>query len=199
MKDIVSRPGDRTLEQTVYTIGHSTRSIAEFLDLLELSGIEVLADVRRMPGSRRLPQFDSATLSRSLAERGIDYCWIGQLGGRRRPAPGSRNLGWRHLAFRAYADHLRTREFADGLFELLMLARGRRTVVMCAEVLWWRCHRRLIADVLVALGLTVVHVFNAEKQELHRLSAPARLVGKELSYELVSKGEESIREVDPGV
>jgi uncharacterized protein (DUF488 family) len=173
-------------DQTVYTIGHSTRAGEEFLRVLETYAIELLVDVRRLPGSRRLPQFDAATLERSLAEHGIDYRWIAQLGGRRRPDMGSRNTGWRHPAFRAYADHLATEEFADGLFELLMLARGRRTAVMCAEVLWWRCHRRLIADVLVVLGFTVVHIFDAEKRELHRLTAPARLAGGELSYEAES-------------
>ena len=162
-------------DQTVYTIGHSTRSGAEFLGVLETYAIELLVDVRRLPGSRRLPQFDSATLERSLAEHGIDYRWIAQLGGRRRPDTGSRNMGWRHPAFRAYADHLATEEFADGLFELLMLAGGQRTAVMCAEV--------GIADVLVVLGFTVVHIFDAEKHELHRLAAPARLVDTELSYE----------------
>jgi uncharacterized protein (DUF488 family) len=182
-------PADLPPEQTVFTIGHSTRSGDEFLGVLESYGIEVLVDVRRLPGSRRWPQFDSATIQRALAERGIDYCWIAQLGGRRRPQPGSRNTAWQHPAFRAYADHLSTQEFADGLFELLMLARGRRTAVMCAEVLWWRCHRRLIADVLVVLGLTVVHVVDAEKQELHRLTAPAQRVGTGLSYEAGAAGE----------
>lgn len=171
------------MEQTVYTIGHSTRSSEEFLSVLAAFGIEVLVDVRRMPGSRRLPQFDSATLSQSLSERGIDYCWIPQLGGRRRPSSESPSTGWRHPAFRAYADHVATEEFAEGLFELLMIARGRRTAIMCAELLWWRCHRRLIADVLVVLGLTVVHIFNADKQEVHRLATPARLIDAELSYE----------------
>jgi uncharacterized protein (DUF488 family) len=166
----------------VYTIGHSTRSSDEFLGVLDAFGIEVLVDVRRMPGSRRLPQFDSVTLCRSVSERGMDYCWIAQLGGRRRSTSTSRNTGWRHAAFRAYADHMDTEEFADGLFELLMLARGRRTAVMCAEVLWWRCHRRLIADVLVVLGLSVVHILGADKHETHRLAPPARLVGGQLSY-----------------
>ena len=168
--------------QTVYTIGHSTRSSDELLDLLEEAGVEVLVDVRRLPGSRRLPQFDSATLRHALSGRGIDYCWIAQLGGRRRGLPASRNTGWRHAAFRAYADHMDTEEFAEGLFELLMLARGRRTAVMCAEVLWWRCHRRLVADLLVVLGFEVVHILGAGKQEVHRLAPPARLVRGRLSY-----------------
>jgi uncharacterized protein (DUF488 family) len=174
-------PPDLT-ERTVYTIGHSTRSSDEFLDLLDAADIEVVVDVRRMPGSRRLPQFDSATLDRALAERGRDYCWISQLGGRRRSTQSSRNTGWRHAAFRAYADYMDSEEFADGLFELLMVARGRRSALMCAEVLWWRCHRRLLADLLVVLGLNVVHILAADKQEVHRLAPPARLVGGELSY-----------------
>jgi uncharacterized protein (DUF488 family) len=182
MKHGTDASHDELSEQTVYTIGHSTRSANELLAALEAHGIEVLVDVRRLPGSNRLPQFDSATLEQTLAERGIDYRWIAQLGGRRRPDPDSPNTGWRHPAFRAYADHIATEEFADGLFELLMIAGGRRTVIMCAEVLWWRCHRRLIADVLVTLGFTVVHIFDADKQEVHRLAPPAMLVGHELSY-----------------
>jgi len=174
-------PGDPA-ELTIFTIGHSTHSEAEFLGLLEAARIEVVADVRRMPGSRRLPQFDSDTLARSLATRGIGYCWIPQLGGRRRPGPDSPSTGWRHAAFRAYADHTLTEEFADGLFELLMLANGARTAIMCAEVLWWRCHRRLIADVLVFLGVSVVHVMGEGKLENHRLAPPARLVGGRLTY-----------------
>jgi uncharacterized protein (DUF488 family) len=175
-------PASAQAPATVYTIGHSTRSSDELLDLLQAAGIELLVDVRRMPGSRRLPQFDSETLRAALAERGIDYCWIPALGGRRRPSSASRNTGWRHAAFRAYADHMDTEEFAEGLFELLMLAHGLRTAVMCAEVLWWRCHRRLIADVLVVLGLNVVHILAADKHEAHRLAPPARLVRGALSY-----------------
>jgi uncharacterized protein (DUF488 family) len=170
------------MSQTIYTIGHSTRSSEELLDVLEMYDIELVADVRRMPGSRRLPQFDLATLCRALAERDVDYVWFAELGGRRRPDAGSPNTGWRHAAFRAYADHMATEEFAEGLFNLLMLAQGLRTAVMCAEVLWWRCHRRLIADVLVVLGFNVVHIFSADKQEVHRLAPPARLKDKELSY-----------------
>lgn len=174
--------GDTLTELTVYTVGHSTRSSEEFIAVLEAFHIGLVVDVRRMPGSRRLPQFDSATLSQSLSGRGIDYHWIPQLGGRRRAQGDSPNTGWRHPAFRAYADHIATEEFADGLFELLMLANGRRTVIMCAEVLWWRCHRRLIADALVVLGSRVVHIFNEGKQELHQLAPPAHLLGGELSY-----------------
>jgi uncharacterized protein (DUF488 family) len=144
--------------------------------------IELVADVRRFPGSRRLPQFDSAALERTLATSGIAYRWFPALGGRRRADPSSHNLAWRHPAFRAYADHVESEEFAEGLFDLLMLAGGLRTAIMCAEVLWWRCHRRLIADVLVSVGVDVVHIGDATTSERHRLEAPARLVEGRVSY-----------------
>ena len=163
-------------EPTVWTIGHSTRSAPEFAAALSANRIELVADVRRLPGSRRLPQFDSETLSRSLAARGIDYCWIRELGGRRRPEPDSRNTAWRHPAFRAYADHMASEEFAAGLFELLMLARGLRTALMCAEVLPHRCHRRLIADALVARGIEVMHIIDRRRTEAHALNPQAHIL-----------------------
>lgn len=167
---------------TVWTVGHSTRTLDDFLATLAAHRIEAVADVRRFPGSRRLPQFQSDVLARALAEHGIAYCWIEALGGRRRSNPASTNTGWRHAAFRAYADHVASDEFADGLAELLTIAEGLRTAVMCAEVLWWRCHRRLIADVLTALGYRVEHIRNAGNVEIHRLAPPARLVRGRLSY-----------------
>jgi uncharacterized protein (DUF488 family) len=166
----------------VWTVGHSTRPIEEVLELLAAYDIELVADVRRFPGSRRLPQFSARALQASLGARGIDYRWLPALGGRRRSNPASTNLGWRHPAFRAYADHIATDEFADGLFELLMLAHGLRTAVMCAEFLWWRCHRRIIADVLTSLGLEVVHVLDRNESEVHRLVAPARMMAGRLTY-----------------
>jgi uncharacterized protein (DUF488 family) len=168
---------------TVWTVGHSTRDSDGFVRLLDSFEIELVADVRRFPGSRRLPQFAAAALAERLAVADIAYQWLPSLGGRRRPDPASMNVGWRHPAFRAYADHLATEEFADGLFELLMLASGLRTALMCAEILWWRCHRRLIADVLVSLGITVVHIREEGVAEPHRLGPPARLVRGRLSYD----------------
>jgi uncharacterized protein (DUF488 family) len=168
---------------TVWTIGHSTRSATELLDCLEAYDIELVADVRRLPGSRRLPQFDSDTLAASLDADGIAYRWLPTLGGRRRSAAaGATDSAWRHPAFRAYAEHVESDEFAEGIFELTMLAGGLRTAVMCAEVLWWRCHRRLIADVLVSIGFPVMHIFTAEHAEPHRLTGPARLVDGVLTY-----------------
>jgi len=167
---------------TVWTIGHSTRTTEEFIDVLAAHEIEAVVDVRRFPGSRRLPQFGSAALSTSLRAAGVSYRWIEALGGRRRPDPASPNDAWENDAFRGYADHTEREEFAEGLFELLMIASGMRTAVMCAELLWWRCHRRIIADVLVALGYEVRHIRDVDAAELHELASPARVVDGELTY-----------------
>jgi uncharacterized protein (DUF488 family) len=176
---------DESTTRQVWTIGHSTRSIEELVATLRSARIELIVDVRRHPGSRRLPQFDSAALQGALERSGVAYHWIAALGGRRRQLPATDDLAWTHPAFRAYAHYLDTEEFAEGLFELLMLAGGLRTAIMCAEILWWRCHRRLIADVLVTLGLDVVHLFDATKSARHRLTSPARLQHGQLSYRRV--------------
>jgi uncharacterized protein (DUF488 family) len=141
-----------------FTVGHSTHSLDGLVALLAGQGVERLVDVRLTPRSRRHPQFDLASLAAELPERGIDYRHLPALGGRRRPRPDSPNGGWEHEAFRGYADHMLTGEFAAGLAELCALAAGRPTAVMCAEALWWRCHRRLIADRLTALGWSVCHI-----------------------------------------
>ena len=167
---------------TVWTIGHSTRTAEEFIDVLAVHEIEALVDVRRFPGSRRLPQFGSAALEGSLRDAGVSYQWIEALGGRRRPDPASPNDAWENEGFRGYADHTESEEFAEGLFELLMIANGLRTTVMCAELLWWRCHRRIIADVLVALSYEVRHIRDAGVAELHELGPPARVVDGVLTY-----------------
>ena len=169
--------------KTVWTIGHSTRTIEELLAVLASHEIEAVADVRRFPGSRRLPQFGAATLEASLRGAGLSYRWIGALGGRRRPDPASPNDAWENDAFRGYADHTASEEFAEGLFELLVVASELRTAVMCAELLWWRCHRRIIADVLVSLGYEVRHIRDADTAEPHVLAPPARLVNGVLTYE----------------
>jgi uncharacterized protein (DUF488 family) len=167
---------------TVWTVGHSTRSLPEFLAILAPYGIEAVADVRRFPGSRRQPQYNKPVLAAALHAAAIDYVSIPALGGRRQPVSKAPRSAWRHRAFQGYADHLESDEFAAGLFELLMLAWGLRTAVMCAEVLWWRCHRRMIADVLVSLGVRVVHIRDARTAQAHRLTAPARLVRGVLTY-----------------
>jgi len=176
------RVSSSCMDVTVWTLGHSTREIGEFLSIVKAHDIELIADVRRFPGSRRLPQFEANALEAALGRAGVAYRWFEALGGRRRPDPASKNSSWRHPAFRAYADHVASEEFATGLSELLMLAPGLRTALMCAEVLWWRCHRRIIADVLVSLSMSVVHIRDASNVELHKLVAPAHLSHGQLSY-----------------
>jgi uncharacterized protein (DUF488 family) len=166
----------------IWTVGHSTRSAESLVDVLSAYGIETVADVRRFPGSRRLPHFAADALEAILADAGIGYFGIPALGGRRRADPDSQNLGWRQPAFRAYADHIESEEFAVGLFELMMVSEGLRTAIMCAEVLWWRCHRRLIADVFTVLGTSVVHIRDERHAEMHRLAAPAQVVNGVLTY-----------------
>ena len=167
---------------TVWTVGHSTRSGEEFGKILIAHGIEVLVDVRMFPGSRRYPQFNKPALSESLARIGIEYKHEPRLGGRRTPRADSHNTAWRNASFRAYADHMETKDFRDGIKELLQLAADRRVAVMCAEAVWWKCHRSLISDYLKAMGQTVVHIIDEKKTEEHPFTSAARIVDGELSY-----------------
>ncbi len=168
----------------VWTIGHSTRSQLEFLEVLQAWRIELVADVRRFPGSRKHPQFGADALAASLRSSGIDYAWLQQLGGRRRPDPASPNVAWRNDSFRAYADHVASPEFAEGLAQLLHMASARRTAMMCSERVWWRCHRGLIADVLLFSGIEVTHILDARKASPHPYTPPARVRDGELVYSL---------------
>ncbi|MDB5900442.1 MAG: hypothetical protein JWP41_4044 [Ramlibacter sp.] len=167
---------------TIWTIGHSTRSADEFLSVLKVHAIEVVADVRRFPGSRRHPHFGSAALEETLANAAVDYVWLPKLGGRRRGDTTAEHAGWRNPSFRAYAAYTWTDEFAQGLEELLHISSGKRTTVMCSELLWWRCHRALIADVLRFLSVEVVHLMGAEAGAVHPYTSPARIVDGHLSY-----------------
>ena len=167
---------------TIWTIGHSTRPLDAFLELLAHYRLEAVADVRRFPGSRRQPQYAEATLNAALAEHGIAYRWLPALGGRRRPLPDSPNTSWRNASFRGYADHIGTEEFSKGMDELLELSGRLRTTLMCAEAMWWRCHRALIADVLCVRGIEVVHILDAKHTVVHPYTAPARIVHGRLSY-----------------
>ena len=166
----------------VWTVGHSTRTLIKLVTVLQAYDIELIADVRRFPGSRRLPQFGAVELEQGLSASGIGYKWFPSLGGRRQPDSNSPNGAWTNAAFRGYADHTTTDEFAEGLHDLLVLAGGLRTAVMCAEVLWWRCHRRIISDVLVSVGYDVIHIRDEASSETHKLSPPARMVDGHLSY-----------------
>ena len=168
--------------QKIWTVGHSTLAIDKFVELLNVSRIEGLADVRTYPGSRRYPQFNKERLRQSLSSAGIEYLHLPELGGRRRANPDSLNMSWHNEMFRGYADHMETEEFRAGIERLLDIARSRRTAVMCAEAVWWRCHRSLIADYLKAKGATVLHIFGEGKIEEHPFTAAARIVNGELSY-----------------
>jgi Uncharacterized conserved protein len=166
----------------IWTIGHSTRTLEEFLALLAAYRIEAVADVRRFPGSRRWPQFARDALVQSLPAYGIGYQWFPQLGGRRRARPDSPNIAWRNTAFRGYADHLASAEFAEGLAALLAFAACQRTAIMCAEAVWWRCHRSIIADVLKQRGIEVVHILDLQHSVVHPYTSAAHLENGELSY-----------------
>lgn len=160
----------------VYTIGHSSRTLDLFAELLAGSSIDVVVDVRRLPGSRRFPQFDQDALDPQLAVRGIEYVWARELTGRRgrdEDVPADVNGFWRNQSFHNYADHALSSTFQAAVGELDALSSGRRCAVMCSEALWWRCHRRIIADYLVARGRTVLHILGPKRFEEARLSEGA--------------------------
>ena len=137
-------------ELVVYTVGHSTRTLVEFIDLLKTYDVTLVVDVRTVPRSRHNPQFNKETLPEALKAEGIKYLHVPDLGGFRRPHPDSPNLAWKNKTFRGYADYMQTREFAENLLKLVALARENCVAVMCAEAMPWRCHRSLIADALVS-------------------------------------------------
>jgi len=167
---------------SIWTIGHSTLAIEDFLRVLGAFEIRILADVRSFPGSRRYPQFNRENLRASLEAVEIEYFHLPRLGGRRRARPDSANLAWRNESFRGYADYMETKDFESGIAELLEIAAKRRTAIMCAESLWWRCHRSLISDFLKVKGIEVTHILTAAKSEPHRFTSAAKLVDGELSY-----------------
>jgi uncharacterized protein (DUF488 family) len=158
---------------TLFTIGHSTRSLAEFIELLQVHGVTRLVDVRRYPGSRRHPHFSRESLAAALSEQGIEYRHAPELGGRRSPRPDSPNGAWRSPSFRAYADHMADPEWQAALVALLADAARAPTAIMCAEAVPWRCHRQLIADAFVARDVDVRHIITAAPPEPHALSPHA--------------------------
>jgi uncharacterized protein (DUF488 family) len=176
-----------TTPAALWTIGHSTRSVEEFLSLLAGSGIEVIADVRSFPGSRKYPQYGKETLSATLMAHAISYHWLPALGGRRRASPDSPNTAWRNVSFRGYADYMLSPEFAQGLGQLLKVSNKARTAIMCSEALWWRCHRSMIADALCVRGLEVVHILDAKHSVVHPMTSPARIVEGALSYAIAER------------
>lgn len=162
-------PADSVIAAKIFTIGHSTRTPEEVVDILTRAGVRAVADVRAYPSSRRHPQFNRRELLGWLPEAGIAYEHLPELGGRRTPIESSGNGAWRERGFRAYADHMRSREFAVGRTRLEQMAAKTPTAIMCAEAAWWRCHRRLIADALVAGGWRVEHLGVSAQPVPHEL------------------------------
>jgi uncharacterized protein (DUF488 family) len=167
---------------TIWTAGHSNRSIDEFLSLLTKQSIETLVDVRRFPGSRKYPHFNPDQLEASLRGASIFYAPIPELGGRRKPLPDSRNSVWRNDAFRGYADYMETPEYRAAADRLEAIAREKRTVVVCSEAVWWRCHRSMISDDLKSRGWTVMHLISDTSVKEHPYTAAARIVNGQLVY-----------------
>jgi uncharacterized protein (DUF488 family) len=161
----------------IFTIGHSTRPVSELVELLRQVSVDLLVDVRSMPRSRTNPQFNTDTLPQSLAAAGIEYRHLPALGGlrgRRKDAPPSQNTLWRSDAFRNYADYAATGQFRSGLDQLIALARDHRCAIMCAEAVWWRCHRRIVADYLLVRGIRVAHIMGPGKTDPATLTPGAQ-------------------------
>lgn len=178
LSDQTPPPGKR-----IWTVGHSNRDLDDFLDLLAGAGVEQIADVRRFPGSRRQPHFGGDALRALLAERGVGYVHVPDLGGRRgTPAPDSPNTGWRVASFGAYADHMATEAFEEGMAQLEAAALERRTAMMCSEAVPWRCHRRLVADALLVRGWEVLDIMAPGRVTPHALTDFARVCDGALTY-----------------
>jgi len=167
---------------TIWTVGHSTRSSNEFTQLLLDHDIEALVDVRSFPGSRRYPHFNRTHLAEQLHSNDVEYFHLPSLGGRRKPRADSQNTAWQNASFRAYADHMETEEFEQGIRELLRIGSLKRTAIMCAEAVWWSCHRSLISDYLKSNEVEVLHLVNSNRIEPHPYTAAARIVDAKLSY-----------------
>lgn len=173
--------------RTLWTVGHSTHAWDAFVEMLRTGGIEAIADVRRFAGSRRHPQFNAETMAMALPRAGIDYLPFVDLGGRRRARKDSPNTAWRNEAFRGYADYLDTTGFAHARERLEALAASKNTAVMCAEAVWWQCHRSLISDVFKSRGWTVLHLQAGGRVQEHPYTGAARIVDGRLDY---SKGDD---------
>ncbi len=172
------------MTRTIYTVGHGARPIGEFLDLLEGAGVRRLVDVRTAPGSRKHPHFGKDAFAAALSERGIAYEWRPEFGGWRRARPDSRHTALRSPGFRGYADHMETDEFRQARGWLIRTSAGTSTAVMCAESMWWKCHRRMLADALVASGCDVRHLMQGGRADGHRMHPAARIVGDVPVYDV---------------
>ena len=167
---------------TFYTIGHSTHSIDEFIELLKAYTITQLVDIRSVPGSRHNPQYGQAALQKSLTESGISYHYLKPLGGWKRGVSDEQNAGWRNASFRSYADYMQTPAFTAGINELLSLTDTTPTAIMCAEAVPWRCHRSLVADALTVRGIEVRDIMSKTNAPIHRLTSFAHIKGTTITY-----------------
>ncbi|EDY22273.1 protein of unknown function DUF1130 [Chthoniobacter flavus Ellin428] len=168
--------------RTIFTVGHSTRPIEEFIGLLQAHGVALLVDVRTVPRSRHNPQFERDALAKSLDEAGIEYRHVKDLGGLRKPKQESVNSGWRNQSFRGYADYMQTEDFTAAIEKLIEAAQTKQVAVMCAEAVPWRCHRSLIADALVIRGIPVEHIMSATRRDPHHLTPFAKRTGLRITY-----------------
>lgn len=166
----------------IFAIGHSTRTIEEFIDLLQANGVEQLIDIRSVPRSRRVPQFNRDALPDSLKAAGIDYLHMPALGGLRHPRADSQNSAWRNDSFRGYADYMQTAEFAAAIGELIKVARDKQVAIMCAEAVPWRCHRSLVGDALIARGVTVEDIIGTGRRQMHKVTPFAKIDGERVWY-----------------
>jgi len=182
---VASQPGTRNEEprNLLFTVGHSNKPLDQFLSTLEAHGIARVLDVRRHPGSRKWPHFGSASLARSLADAGIGYVGLPELGGRRLPREDSPHTAWRVAAFRGYADYMDTPEFASAFARAEELARQARSTLLCAEALPWRCHRSLIADRFLVRGWEVRDIVSEREAGIHELPGFARVEGMRVIYD----------------
>ncbi len=169
-------------EKLIWTIGHSTSSLEKFVSLLQSFNIELLADIRSYPGSKRYPHFNKESLSLSLKNVGIGYIHLPELGGRRKPRPDSANTAWRNAAFRGYADYMETEDFKKAISNLENFSLEQRTAYMCSEAVWWRCHRSLVSDYFKTHGWTVMHIMEEGKAVEHPFTPVARAVQGNLFY-----------------
>jgi uncharacterized protein (DUF488 family) len=181
---LVSTPlsAKKTPHLTVLTIGHSTHTLEEFVAILKAHDVARLVDVRTIPKSRRVPHFNAESLAHELPAQGIEYVHMKSLGGLRHPAKDSVNAGWRNASFRGYADYMATDEFRQGIERLLELAREKRSAIMCAEAVPWRCHRSLIGDALLLRGIQVEDILSVKQSRPHALTPFAKVNGLEITY-----------------
>jgi uncharacterized protein (DUF488 family) len=170
------------MSNPVFTIGHSTRPIEEFIELLRINDVTLLADIRTIPKSRHNPQYWHDVLEASLSEAGIGYTYLPGMGGRRRTSTESINTAWRNASFRGYADHMQTEEFSTALEDLIAISREQLTAIMCAEAVPWRCHRSLVGDALLVRGIEVIDIMSATSNRPHVLREFAHVEGTEITY-----------------